>query len=658
MKRLFHVRFTPMRKQAPKILLLLLLILSAAVTGLSAYDKQTVMMPMRDGVRLATDIYKPSIPLDKLPCILVRTPYGKKSGMDSWMLALLTDVMQYAVAVQDTRGRHASEGVDSVYFSDGWGVRRDGYDAVEWLAGRSWSNGRIGMFGASALGITGYLAAGAAPPHLSCVVAIVSASNLYEDAIFYGGEYQAALVNGWLEEIGDSDLIPFFRNHHDDEPVYDRVNLTARFDSVRVPILHVGGWHDIFIQGTLNAFSGIQDSGGPGARGNQYLLVGPWVHDILNENCGDLSFPGSQASAFLNDLVSWSNVWLRGNSSGPSFPAVRYYLMGDAERTGGPGNRWISRRTWPPAAELLSYHLAGGGVLTTAPPDPDDAPDTFDFDPADPVPTVGGRNLNIPAGSRDQRPAEARPDVLVYETDNLADSVVVTGRLTVRLWAASDGLDTDFTAKLCDVYPDGRSMLVADGIVQARHRNSLSEEEFLTPGAPEAFTIDLWSTALVFAPGHRIRLDVSSSNWPRFETNPNTGAPFGGVETRRIARQTVYHDAARPSSLDLPVLRTSGVPAEPPAGFALGQNYPNPFNGSTFIPVSAGAAPGTTVDLEIRDGFGRRLRAWRLPEGNAGARFVHWDGLDETGRELPSGVYIARLRAGNSSKTIKMIRLR
>jgi predicted acyl esterase len=644
-----------MRRLTCKIPLLLLIL--AAAAGLNAFDKQTLMMPMRDGVRLATDIYRPSVSLDKLPCVLVRTPYGKKIGMDAWMLSLLTDVMQYAVAIQDTRGRNASEGVDSVYFSDGWGVHRDGYDTVEWLAARSWSNGRIGMFGASALGITGLLAAGAAPPHLACVVAIVSASNLYEDAVFYGGAYQHALVGGWLEEIGDSRLIPFFRDHHDGEPVYDCVNLTARFDSVRVPIFHIGGWHDIFIQGTLNAFTGIQSSGAPGARGNQALLVGPWVHNILNENCGELSFPGARASVFIDDIVTWFEVWLKDGSGRLPFPAVRYYLMGDAERNGGPGNRWISRTAWPPNTETISYHLTEGGILSTDLPRPDAPPDVFDYDPSNPVPTIGGRNLNIPAGARDQRAAESRPDVLVYETDVLTDSVVITGRVSVKLWASSDGTDTDFTAKLCDVYPDGRSMLVADGIVQARHRNSLWDEEFLTPGEPERYTIDLWSTALAFAPGHRIRLDISSSNWPRFRTNPNTGGPFGADGPGRVARQAVYRDAARPSSLELPVLRTSGVPADPPLKFTLGQNYPNPFNSSTVIPVSAGAVTGT-LELEIRDAFGRRLRIWRIPGGGAGQNLVHWDGLDESGRDLPSGVYVARLRSGKSLETIKIIRLR
>ncbi len=644
-----------MRRPTRKTPLLLLILSAAAV--LNAFDKQTVMMPMRDGVRLATDIYKPSVSVDRLPCVLVRTPYGKKIGMEAWMLSLLTDVMQYTVVIQDTRGRHGSEGVDSLYFSDGWGAVRDGYDTVEWLAARSWSNGRIGMFGASALGITGILAAGAAPPHLSCVVAIVSASNLYEDAVFYGGEFQNALVSGWLEETGNEDLIPFFRDHHDGGPAYDRVNLTARFDSVRVPIFHIGGWHDIFIQGTLNAFTGLQASGGPGALGNQALLMGPWVHNILDENCGELSFPGSGASVFIDDIVNWFEVWLKGRSGRIPFPAVRYYLMGDAERAEGPGNRWISGSAWQPEPETVPYYLSGGGRLATAPPRPDEPPDVFDFDPSDPVPTLGGRNLNIQAGSRDQGPAEARPDVLVYETEVLADSVVITGRVTVRLWASSDGPDTDFTAKLCDVYPDGRSMLVADGIVQARHRNSLTIEEFLAPGEPERFTIDLWSTALVFAAGHRIRLDVSSSNWPRFSVNPNTGGLFGADETKRIARQTVYHDASRPSSLELPVQLPADVPEEPQRRFALGRNYPNPFNSSTVIPVFSGASAGR-LELEIIDAFGRRLRFWRLQNGVAGPHLILWDGLDESGRDAPSGVYVARLRSGRSVETVKIIRLR
>jgi predicted acyl esterase len=229
--------------------------------GLHAFKIQTLMMPMSDGVKLATDIYLPTFLTKGVPCLLMRTPYGKASGMKDFPLTSVIDLMGYAVAIQDTRGRYDSGGEDSLYFSDGWGSHRDGYETVEWLARQSWSNGRIGMLGASATGITTYLAAGTRPPHLACGVAVVAASNLFEDAAF------------------------------------DCVNLTARFDSVNVPILHVGGWHDIFTQGILNAFTGIQENGGSGARGRQRLIMGPWVHDVQSSFCGELTFPGSDASS-------------------------------------------------------------------------------------------------------------------------------------------------------------------------------------------------------------------------------------------------------------------------------------------------------------------------------------------------------------------------
>lgn len=257
-----------MFKVARKSLFFLFFLVSNFTHGL-AYQKTTTMIPMRDGIRLATDIYLPSVRKNPIPCILVRTPYGKSHALDEWLMFILVDLLQYAITIQDMRGRYASEGIDSLYFSDGWGRIRDGYDTIEWLAQQSWCNGKIGMFGASAMGITQYLAAGANPPHLRCCVVMVAASNLYEDAIFYGGEYQKALVNGWLKDVGGEDLISFFFTYHDYSPVYDPVNLSTRRDSVNVPILHIGGWYDIFTQSILNAFMGIQDKGGPWPKGNK-----------------------------------------------------------------------------------------------------------------------------------------------------------------------------------------------------------------------------------------------------------------------------------------------------------------------------------------------------------------------------------------------------
>ena len=636
---------------------LLILSLFWISAGLHAFTKQTFMIPMRDGIRLATDVYKPTLQTGRLACLLMRTPYNKDSGIDDWVMTLLTDLTGYAVAIQDMRGKHASEGADTVYYSDGWGKHRDGYDTVEWLADQSWSNGRIGMLGASASGIVSYLASGAAPPHLACCVVAVAASNLYEDAIFYGGEYQKAMVNGWLEEHGDSGLIPFFTSHHDYGPVYESVNLTARFDSVNVPILHAGGWHDIFVQGTINAFSGIQESGGAGARGNQKLIIGPWTHNIASEKCGELSFPDAGIMQFLDSVIGWVDHWLRDKSMPPKMPAVQFYLMGDADRTDGPGNRWIRMDSWPPKTEPVPLFLRGGGVLSFERPDPDEPPDVFDFNPSLPVPTLGGRNLNLKAGSLDQAPVEDRADVRVYTTDELKDTLTVAGRITVSLHASSDALDTDFTAKLCDVYPDGRSMLVADGIIQARHRNSLAWETLLTPGEAAEFAIDLWSTAVAFAPGHRIRLDVSSSNYPRFEVNPNTGEPLAAGAGMGVARQTVYHDANRPSALELPVW--NGETGEGGADFAMGQNYPNPFSAFTTIPVFVpeNRNTGAPVRLEIFNALGRPVRSLAL-DPSPGQRSVRWDGTDDHSVPLPSGVYLVLLKVGADVLVGKMAIMR
>jgi len=646
-----------------KSLFLWLFLISSFTEGL-AYQKNTVMIPMRDSVRLATDIYLPSARKNPVPCILVRTPYGKNNTLDEWLMFILVDLLQYAIAIQDTRGRYASEGIDSLYFSDGWGRIRDGYDTIEWLAQQRWCNGKIGMFGASAMGITQYLAAGTNPPHLRCCVVMVAASNLYEDAIFYGGEFQKALVEGWLREVGRSELISFFTAHPNFGPVYYPIQLSTRFDSVNVPILHIGGWYDIFTQGVLNAFMGIQEKGGPLAKGQQKLVMGPWVHDISKTSCGELVFPNSNSTAFLDEIVSWMEEHLKGISPANPLPPVQYYLMGDPEMENSPGNRWIKSATWPPPATPVSMYLREGGKLSFSPPLENERPDHFDFNPNDPVPTIGGRNLNLPAGAFDQSPVETRSDVLVYTSDVLTDSVLVVGQIKVKLWASSDGLDTDFTAKLCDVYPSGKSMLIADGIIQARHRNSLEKEEFLVPNEPTELTIDLWSTAIAFAPGHQIRVSISSSNFPRFEVNPNTGKPFGDFSETKIAHQTIYHDGLHPSAIVLPVINPPATlvlenRSQVSKGFFLGQNYPNPFNEQTLIPCRVSDIPKTPGEnfpkLTIFNTRGEKVREWLFSNYTTGTFVIQWNGKDEKGAILPSGMYIAQWQYGNLNQSIKMI---
>lgn len=627
-------------------------------------QKTTFMAPMSDSTRLATDVYFPIIGETPYPSILVRTPYGRILGEAEDMVATLLSIVLegYALVIQDSRGRGESEGIDSVYFSDGWGKRRDGYDTVEWIAAQSWSNGKVGMWGPSALGISGLLAAGAGPPHLTCVCAIVASGNLYEHALFYHGAYRHALSDGWLRSVGRDSISAYFTEHANYDHGYDRVNLSTRYDSVSVPMLHVGGWHDIFTQGTIDAFLGLQHQGGPGARGKQKMIIGPWEHDLTDGTIGDLAFPGASPLLFVQQMVDWFDYWMK-NKTGvyETIPTVQYYMMGDADQWDGPGNRWVDSEDWPPNFEPVPFFLHADSSLSRVLPSPLESPDVFTYDPNNPVPTLGGRNLNIPAGSVDQRAVESRPDVLVYTTELLTDTIEIAGPVSVTLYAATDAVDTDFTAKLCDVYPDGRSMLIADGIVRARKRNSIWFEEFLTPNAVTGYDIDLWATAVTFAPGHRIRLSISSSNYPRFDINPNTGEPFRRHTDLKPAIQTVYHETEYPSALILPVISGVDTKVQSPQQVAVGPdtptlspNYPNPFNSSTFIPVHGLENNSSDWILQIVNVQGQIIRTLDVKQSGA----QRWDGRDDNNRMLPSGIYFVRLSGKKLVKSLKITLLK
>ncbi len=630
----------------------------------AAFSKKTIMVPMRDEIRLATDVYQPTLWAGRSPTILMRTPYGRSVNMDDVLLFVIVDLMHYNLAFQDTRGRGASEGVDSLYFSDGWGVLQDGYDTVEWIARQAWSDGKIGMIGASAMGMTQYFAVGAAPPHLTCCLVMVAASNLYEDAIFQGGEFRKSLIEGWLTYNDAAQFIPFFEAHPNYEPMYDRLNFSTRFDSVDIPILHMGGWFDIFTQSQLNAFTGITERGGPNAAPNQKLIMGPWVHEMTSEAAGELSFPGNDTIDFIDIVIAWFEHNLKEvDNEIETMPPVQYYLMGDADQPDGPGNRWIFADEWPPEYTEIPFYLRDGKLLSVYKPNNNEEPDAFDFDPDNPVPTIGGRNLPPynEAGSYDQRSVESRPDVLVYTTDTLTNSITITGPVIVELYASSDRMDTDFTAKLCDVYPDGRSMLISDGILQARHCHSFSEENFLVPGEIDTFNIDLWSTAIVFAPGHAIRLEISSSNYNRFETNPNTGEPFHKHTRTETARQTVFHDADHASALILPVIgeiptSVSSGQNKSPSKFLL-ENYPNPFNSETLIRLRM-PSKDSPIHLEIVDLLGRKVKCWQIDPVKNQIAMIRWQGDNQEGMPLPSGVYFCRLDSGEKLMTRKIILMR
>ena len=511
--------------------------------------EREVMAPMRDGVKLAANIYLPTGD-GPWPVVLTRTPYNK-NGMDKGH-ARYTE-KGYAVVSQDVRGRFASEGAYVPFEND----MPDGYDTVEWVAAQDFCNGKIGIFGASAPGITSNLAAATAPPHLTAAYVIVAPDSSYYRSRFVGGAFKESHSGGWLrgqglteEQIGDyKKRAVLDQRTKDTDFLFFRQNVT-------IPMYNIGGWHDIFAQGTLENFMFLQEKGAEGARGRQKLTMGAFGHGTLE---GDLEYPGGgNLAAGFDEQLRWWDYWLKGIDNGiMDEPRVRYYMMASARKGhASDKNRDILGDAWPPASVQTRYYLHGDNTISTAPPSAKEASIAYAFDPANPVPTIGGQNLGRDVGPRDQRAIPARQDYFRFQTDPLETDVAIAGHVEMELWAATDGLDTDFVAKLVDVYPDGYEALILDYPIRTRFRHGREAQEvaMMTPNQPERLIIDMWSTANTFEKGHRIAVHIASSNFPRFDVNTNTGGPLGEPETPRVAKNTIYLDASKASAMVLPVV--------------------------------------------------------------------------------------------------------
>jgi putative CocE/NonD family hydrolase len=573
---------------------------------------------MRDGVVLRADLYRPEGD-GPLPVLLTRTPYGKSA------MPMLADSARalaqrgFIVAVQDVRGRFASEGDFQVYRDD----MADGYDAVAWAAQLDGANGAVGMFGTSYMGATQFLAATQSPPALKAIMPVQAAGDQYEGGVYCGGALRLADWFGWsmgaaaqtADRLGvDADELraitlmtrermaalqrgdvaaverlrtrinetlaphlrflplaetPLLRDlaPHYVEQVrrfsYDAWwhadDVERFFGRMDTPCLAVGGWYDIRLKGNLDAFAGLRaQARTPEARRAQRLVVGPWTHGQFLPQAGEQTF-GAEATLDLLALQTrWFEHWLKGNDSGLlDEPPLRIYVMG--------ANRWRDEEGWPlPDTRYVPYYLhsAGGantvygdGVLGPEPPG-DEPPDSYDYDPNDPVPTVGGNTLGLGAlpGVYDQRTVEERRDVLCFTTPPLPRDLEVTGPLRMILYAATSAPDTDWTAKLVDVHPDGYARNLHQGILRAGHRVPGTAPTPVRPGEVYEYEIDLWATSNVFLAGHCIRLEVSSSNFPLFDRNTNTGQQQATATGAVVARQSVFHDRRYPSHLLLPVI--------------------------------------------------------------------------------------------------------
>src|ERR1700685_1180146 len=526
----------------------------AAVGAGSDVEKTTVMVPMHDGVHLATDVYRPAGDVKPLPVIFSRGPYGKQGAASAAKSACKRG---YVFVSQDMRGRFKSEGKDWVVFhNDAWGQKRDGQESLEWIARQPWCNGSIGTTGGSALGITQTMMAPGAPATLKAQYVLVAFDDMYSQATYEGGVWRKSLIEDWLKAANFSPTnVETFLKHPRYDEFWAETDARANADRINVPAIFVGGWYDIFDQGTIDSFVSIHNHGGPLARGKCRLVMAPIAHGLFTA----LKYPeNSHHIPQAADGDRFFDHYLKGVANGVEQDrAVSYYVMGDTSDPHAPGNFWRAADNWPPPSRAASFYFHKDGRLSTDRPTGSDDARTYEYDPHKPVPTLGGQNLFGPKGPADLRPIESRPDVLVFTSDVLKEPVEVTGRILAELAVSSDCADTDFAVLLADVYPDGRSMLVTDGILRARFRKSLKKEEFLKPGEIADLTVDLWTTSLVFNKGHKIRVLVTSSNAPRFDPNPNTGHEFRADKETRVATNTIHLAPGHSSKIVLPVLDES-----------------------------------------------------------------------------------------------------
>jgi len=556
-----------------------------------------VAMKTRDGITLRADIYRPTGD-GKFPTLLERTPYNKDGAADFGRKAVARG---YVVVVQDVRGRFTSEG-DWYPFKY---ESNDGYDTVEWAAALPNSNGKVGMFSGSYVGATQMLAAIAHPPHLAGICPVVTASNYHENWTYQGGAFEQWFNESWTSGLAQDtlnrtikaesnalqgikvlplNLYPVFNIHAAQDgtnmtytlapyfedwlahPTYDSYwkqwSIEDNYQNIQVPVLTIAAWYDLFQGGSLRNYMGIKAHGGSeAARTGQHLLVTIGGHAGGGRKIGDIDFgPAAEAFDENNVTLDWYDYLFLGKQNEFSDKPVKIFVMGK--------NIWRDEDSWPLArAQSTPYYLhsvgragtaSGNGALSTTTPQTEPA-DSYIYDPADPVPTVGGPlccdPTHLPAGPRNQKDVEARPDVLVFTTPPLEEDMEVTGPVTLDLYAKTSAADTDFTGKLVDVSPDGTAINLTEGILRAKFRESTTAApKPITPGQVLEYKIDLWSTSNVFLKGHRVRLEVSSPNFPRFDRNLNTGKDASTDNKFVKATNTILHDAAHPSALILPVV--------------------------------------------------------------------------------------------------------
>ncbi len=553
-----------------------------------------VHVPMHDGVRLDTNVFHPS-GAGRFPTILVRTPYGKGPELPSGYGPFIDH--GYAVVLQDVRGRYDSQGIFDPSNQEG----PDGYDTLNWIAGQPWSDGKAGMMGGSYLGIAQWQVAVLNNPHLKAIFPVVSGCDDYFDRFYStGGATKLGHRLLWLslnltppgvprpkfpdfinhlplrtaDRAATHQTLPFYQAVLD-HPTYDAfwkaLSVREKIDRVHVPVFSIAGWYDNYVESDLEAFAALHKAGKPDLK--HRILVGPWPHNMSMRFSG-IEFGDDSGAPIRSYQIEWFDHWLKGTpeetkrSSGEMWHTTRDSMDDAPVQIFVMGvNRWRDEQEWPLsrtqytqlylASKGHANSLTGDGALSWT-LDKKSKPDEFAYDPRYPVPTMGGAVCCdpkiFPWGPMDQRPVEKRNDVLVYTTQPMKRELEVTGPIKVVLYVSTSAPDTDFTAKIIDVFPNGEARNLTDGILRMRYRHGLEKAELAQPGEIYPLTIDAGVTSNVFLPGHKIRVEISSSNFPRFDRNQNTGRAIADEVVLRTAQQSVYHGRTYPSHVLLPVI--------------------------------------------------------------------------------------------------------
>jgi putative CocE/NonD family hydrolase len=576
--------------------LLLCAALLSATTSPHFQELLHVRVPMRDGVHLDTNVFHPSNG-GRYPTVLLRTPYGKGTELPAGYISFMDH--GYAVVLQDVRGRYASEGNFDPLRQEG----PDGYDTLNWIAEQPWSNGKVGMIGGSYLGIAQWRVALLDNPHLKAIFPVVSGSDDYFDRFYSpGGATKLGHRLLWFSlnltppgvarpkfndfifhlPLRTADQAATHRtlglyqtvlNHPTYDSFWKNASVLGNIDRVRVPVFAVGGWYDNFVESDLNAFAALHRLAGK-LDDQHRIMIGPWAHNMSIPFAG-INLGLDSSAPIRAYQIEWFDHWLKGLPENAARYSPEVWHNVRAEVDEAPVhifvmgvNRWRDEQEWPLArthytplylaSDGHANSLNGDGELQWTPVRKKAKPDLFAYDPRSPVQTRGGAVCCdpkiFPWGPIDQRPIEQRNDVLVYTSTPLKDNVEVTGPIQMVLYASTSAPDTDFTAKLLDVFPNGEARNLTDGILRIRYRQGLEKARLARPGEIYPLTIDAGVTSNVFLKGHSIRVEISSSNFPRFDRNPNTGRALADETVLKTAHQTIYHSALLPSHLLLPVI--------------------------------------------------------------------------------------------------------